>query len=74
MIKFSLVVSSCGENVCVEGGRQTSILRQKLKGKARTHTNLLRVVLGSCAKCCPCEASEQKMGPKSKSQTKKIKL
>ena len=31
-----------------------------------------RVVLGPCAKCCSCEASEQKWGQKSKSR--KIRL
>ena len=42
------------------------ILRYELKGKARTRPDIFRLVLGPCAQCCPCEASEQKMGSKTK--------
>ena len=41
-----------------------SILRYELKGKARTRPDIFRLVLGPCAQCCPCEASELKIGPK----------
>ena len=44
-----------------------------MKEKARTRPNLLKVVLGPCAQCCPFETSEQKWG-QSKSKTKEIKL
>ena len=37
-----------------------SILKYELKGKARTRPDIFKVVLGPCAQCCPCEASEQK--------------
>ena len=47
-----------------------SILRYELKGKARTRPDIFRLVLGPCAQCCPCEASEQKLGQKSKSTLK----
>ena len=50
-----------------------SILRYELKGKARTSPDIFRLVLGPCAKCCPCEASEQKMGPKTKIFTQRDK-
>ena len=43
-----------------------SILRYELKGKARTRPDIFRLVLGPCAQCCPCEASEQKIGSKTK--------
>ena len=46
------------------------ILRYELKGKARTRSDILRVVLGLCVQCCPCEASEQKWGQKLKSTPK----
>ena len=49
---------------------ENSILRYGLRGKARTRPDILGVVLGPCAQYCPCEASEQKMGPKTKVQTK----
>ena len=45
------------------------ILRYTLKAKARTHPEIFRVVLGPCVQFCPCEASEQKMGPKTKIYT-----
>ena len=45
-----------------------------LKVKARTRPEILRVVLGPCAQCCPCEALEQKMGPKPKSKLTEIEL
>ena len=51
-----------------------SILRYELKGKARTRPEIFRLVLGPCAQCCPCEASEQKLGQKPKSIPKEIKL
>ena len=41
-----------------------SILRYELKGKARTRPEIFRLVLGPCAQCCPCEASELKWGIK----------
>ena len=44
-----------------------NILRYELKGKARTRPEIYRVVLGPCALCCPCEASDQKWGQKPKS-------
>ena len=44
-----------------------SILRYELKGKARTRHDIFRLVLGPCAQCCPCEASEQKLVQKPKS-------
>ena len=44
-----------------------SILRYELKGKARTRHDIFRLVLGPCAQCCPCKASEQKLGQKPKS-------
>ena len=37
----------------------TLILSYELEVMARTCTNILRVALGSCAQCCPGEASEQ---------------
>ena len=40
------------------------ILKFELKGKARTHPEIFRVVLGPCAQFCLCEASEQKWGQK----------
>ena len=46
---------------------EKSILRYGLKRKDKSR--LFRVVLGRCAQCCPCEASEQKMGPKTKIYT-----
>ena len=39
---------------------ENSILRYGLRGKIRTRPDILGVVLGPCAQCCPCEASEQK--------------
>ena len=43
-------------------------------GKARTRPNILRVVLGPYVQYCPCEASEQKLGKKPKSDLKESKL
>ena len=51
----------------------SSILRNELKGKVRTRPDILRLVLGPCAQCCPCEPSEQKLGQKPKSIPKEIK-
>ena len=34
----------------------------------------LRVVLGPCMQCCPCEASEEKMGQKSTAKRNEIEL
>ena len=34
-------------------------LRYELKGKARTRPDIIRLVLGPCAQCCLCEASEK---------------
>ena len=49
-----------------------SILRHELKGKARTRPDSFRLVLGPCAQCCPCEASEKKLGHKPKSTHKEL--
>ena len=51
---------------------EKSILRYGLKRKDMSR--LFRVVLGPCAQCCPCEASEQKWGQKPKSTPKEIEL
>ena len=59
MINFLLVSS-----ILLKGGGGGTILRYKLAVKARTCTNNLRVVLTPCVQHCPCEASEQKWGPK----------
>ena len=40
--------------------------------KARTRPNILRVVLGLYVQYCQCEASEQKLGQKPKSEQKEI--
>ena len=52
------------------------ILRYKLKRKARTRPDILRVVLGPCAVCTmlPCEALEHKWGQKPKFTPKDIEL
>ena len=50
------------------------MLKYELKVKARTRPDILWVVLGPCAQCCPCEASKQKWGQKPKSTSKEIKL
>ena len=49
-----------------------TILSYELEGKARTRPEILKVVLGHCEQYCPCEASEQKMGQKPKSELKEI--
>ena len=41
---------------------ETLILRYGLKGKARTRSDFIRVILGAGAQFYPCEASEQKWG------------
>ena len=51
-----------------------SILRDELKGKARTRPDSFTLALGPCAQCCPCVASEQKWGQKPKFTPKEIKL
>ena len=53
-----------------------SILRYELKGKAKGRTGLeiFRLILGPCAQCCPCEASEQKCGQKPKSTPEEIRF
>ena len=51
-----------------------SILRYELIGKARTCPDIFMLVFGPCAQCCPCEASEQKLGKRPKSTPKEIKL
>ena len=43
-------------------------------GKARTRPKILRVVLGPYVHYWPCEASEQKLGQKPKSELKEIEL
>ena len=47
------------------------ILRYKLKGKARTRPDILRVVLGTCAQCCSCEALEKKNGAKNQNHLRR---
>ena len=47
---------------------ENSILRYELKEKARIRPNFFRMVLGSCAQFCACEASEQKWGQKPKNE------
>ena len=42
--------------------------------KARTRPNILRAVLGPYMQYCPCEALEQKLGQKPKSELKEIEL
>ena len=37
-----------------------------VEGEGQDTSRHLRLVLGPCAQCCPCKASEQKMGPKTK--------
>ena len=39
-----------------------------------TRPDILKVVLGTCVQYCPFEASEQKMGPKTKIELKEIDL
>ena len=51
---------------------EKSTLRYGLKRKDMSR--LFRVVLGQCAQCCPCEASQQKWGQKPKSTPKEIEL
>ena len=51
-----------------------SILRYELIGKARTCPEIFMLVFDLCAQCCPCEASEQKLGQKPRSTPKEIKL
>ena len=43
-------------------------------GEARTRPDYLRVVLGPYMQNCQCEASEQKLGQKQKSELKEIEL
>ena len=40
----------------------------------RTGSEILKVVLGPYVQYCPCEASEQKLGQKPKSELKVIEL
>ena len=47
---------------------------QELEGKARTRPEILRVVFGPYVQKCPCEASEQKLGQKPKSELTGIEL
>ena len=49
-----------------------TILRYELVMMARTFTNDLRVVLSPKVQYCPCEALEQKWGPKTKILSKEI--
>ena len=53
---------------------ENSILRYELKRKARTRPDIFRVVFGTCAQCCPCDASEQTWGQQPKSTPKEIEL
>ena len=50
------------------GGSGLSLLEKisskELEGKARTSSNILRVVLGQYVQYCPREATEQKLGQK----------
>ena len=50
-----------------------SIFRYELKGKARTRHDIFRLVLGLCAQCCQCEASEQKLGQKKEEYQNRVK-
>ena len=43
-----------------------------MEEKARTSPDILRVVVGPYVQYCPCEASEQKVGQKPKSELKEI--
>ena len=61
-----------------EGGSGLSLYKKYFElgvgGKARTRLDILRVVLSPFVQYCQCEASEQKMGPKEKSELKEIEL
>ena len=50
------------------------ISSKELEGKARTRPDILRVILGPYVQYCPCEASEQKTGTKTKILLKEIEL
>ena len=50
--------------------KRISIL--ELEGKARTHSDILRVILGPYVQYRPCEASEQKLEQRSKSGPKEL--
>ena len=49
---------------------EKTILSYELE--ARTRPDILRVVLGPCVQYCSCEASAQKLGPKTKIELKEI--
>ena len=53
---------------------ENTILSYGLGAIAWTCTNNLRVVLGTCAQCCSCEASEQKVGQNPKAKQNEIEL
>ena len=55
-------------------GFRPIILENSLKGEARTRPDIFRVFLGPYVQYCPCEASEQKLGQKPKSEIKEIEL
>ena len=50
------------------------ISSKELEGTARTHSDILKVVLGPCVQYCPREASEQKLGQKPESELRVIEL
>ena len=54
--------------------KENLFLKCELKGTARTRTDILRVVLGPCAQCCPCESSKQKWDQKPTFTSKEIEL
>ena len=72
LLAFNRLLTGCSPAVKGGGGfrpiiLETLIMRYGLKGKARTRPEFLRVVLGPCTQCYPCEASEQKWGQTPKS-------
>ena len=60
------------------GGRPINLEKKYselgVEGKARTRPNILRVVLVPYVQYCSCEAAEQKLGRKPKSELKEIEL
>ena len=45
-----------------------------MEGTARTHPDILKVVLGPYMQYCPCEASEQKLGQKPETELRVIEF
>ena len=50
---------------------ETLIMRYGLKGKARTHLDLIRVVLGAGAQFYPCDRHRSKHGAKHQNMNQK---